>query len=556
MPVVRYPSRPNVLRPMPSAMVLGIALALGGCAHAPTSAPALLPAKSEPVLRVSAHDESPRTWFESGAAAAALRGAGDSQARNLILFVGDGMGPTTVAAARILDGQRRGEPGEENLLSFEAFPHTGYSKTYNTDLQTPDSAGTMSAIMSGVKTRAGLIGVDGRALYGNCASARNAALPSLLHLAERAGLATGVVTTTRITHATPAATYAHSPHRDWEADALVPAADREACPDIARQLIEFDQGDGIEVVMGGGRQMFMPIDQADPEYPELRGLREDGRDLVAEWQARHPSGVYAWNRSGFDAIDFATTDKIFALFQPGHMQYEHDRPGDAAGEPSLAEMVDAAIRRLQRSEAGFLLVVEGGRIDHAHHAGNAYRALTDTIALSEAVAAAQAATSADDTLIVVTADHSHVLSFAGYSHRGNPILGKVTDRTGTGDLVPKRDLTGRVFTTLSYANGPGYAGASDQQPAGPKRHPHEAKSFAAEDVRPDLEAVDTTASDFMQPSLWALKSETHGGEDVGVYALGPGADAVRGVMEQNVIFHLLLQAHPVLRGVAEYAGPR
>ncbi|SDE13058.1 alkaline phosphatase [Aquimonas voraii] len=538
------------------ALLTALALAgLAGCAHT-ALAPGASPTTPSPELRLSAHDESPRAWFESGAAAAAARGAGQASARNLILFVGDGMGPTTVAAARILDGQRRGATGEENLLGFEAFPHTGYSKTYNTDLQTPDSAGTMSAMMSGVKTRAGVIGLDGSARYGDCASARGAELPSLLQLAEAAGLATGVVTTTRVTHATPAATYAHTPHRDWEADALVPAADRTACADIARQLIEFDHGDGIEVVMGGGRQMFLPATASDPEYPDTRGLREDGRDLVAEWQRRHPQGHYAWNRAGFEAIDFATADKVFALFQPGHMQYEHDRPTDVAGEPSLAEMVAAAITRLQRSEQGFLLVVEAGRIDHAHHANNAYRALTDTIALSEAVAAARAATSIEDTLILVTADHSHVLSFAGYSHRGNPILGKVTDRTGSDDVVLKRDMTGRVFTTLGYLNGPGYAAASDLQPEGVKRQPHEPARFEARDVRPDLENVDTSDPDFLQPSLWALKSETHGGEDVGVYAIGPGAEAVRGVMEQNVIFHLLLQAQPALRAQAQHAGPR
>lgn len=539
------------------ALVAASAVALGGCASTPVLDSSVETRSSaEPLLRTALHDERPIDWFTAGAEAALARGAGRTRARNLILFVGDGMGPTTVAAARILEGQQRGAPGEENLLSFETFPHTGYSKTYNTDLQTPDSAGTMSAMMSGVKTRAGVIGLDSRARYGDCASARGAELPSLLQLAEAAGLATGVVTTTRITHATPAATYAHSPHRDWEADALVPAADRAACADIARQLIEFDHGDGIEVVMGGGRQMFLPTTASDPEYPDTRGLREDGRDLVAEWQVRHPEGRYVWNRTGFEAIDFAAVDKVFALFQPGHMQYEHDRPADAAGEPSLAEMVAAAITRLQRSEQGFLLVVEAGRIDHAHHANNAYRALTDTIALSDAVAAAQAATSIEDTLIMVTADHSHVLSFAGYSHRGNPILGKVTDRTGSDDVVLKRDMTGRVFTTLGYINGPGYASGSDQQPEGVKRQPHEPSRFEARDARPDLENVDTTDPDFLQPSLWALKSETHGGEDVGVYALGPGADAVRGVMEQNVIFHLLLQAHPALREVAGKAGPR
>ena len=531
-------------------------LLIAACAGAhqrvePPARPAGTPA---PLLQLAAHDERPASWYAAGAAAARARGAGEASARNLILFVGDGMGPTTVAAARILDGQRRGASGEENLLSFERFPYSGYSKTYNTDLQTPDSAGTMSAIISGVKTRAGLIGLNSDARLGDCESSFGAEVPSLLQHAETAGLATGVVTTTRITHATPAATYAHAAQRDWEVDSAVPESARGRCADIARQLIEFDHGDGIEVLMGGGRQMFLPSDRADPEYPEVAGLRADGRDLIAEWQTRHPRGAWVWNRAGFDAIDFARADTVLALFQPGHMQYEHDRTGDAAGEPSLAEMVAAAITRLQREPQGYVLVVEGGRIDHAHHAGNAYRALTDTIALSQAVDVARSATSIDDTLIVVTADHSHVLSFAGYSHRGNPILGKVTDRHGNRDLPFKRDASGREFTTLSYANGPGYAGASELQPEGAKRFPHDPETFqAASAGRPDLRDVDTTAPDFMQPALLPLGSETHGGEDVGIYASGPGAEAVRGVMEQNVIFHLLLQAQPTLRA-AEQAG--
>lgn len=543
---------------------MALATLLAGCvapvrtAAAPL-APGTAPAATAPapLLRTPRHDEHPQRWFQTGAEAARERGAGQQDARNLILFVGDGMGPTTVAAARILAGQQLGQAGEEFLLGFEQFPHTGWVKTYNTDLQTPDSAGTMSAMVSGVKTRAGVLGVDSRARYGDCASMAGTKLPSLLMLAEQAGLATGIVTTTRVTHATPAAAFAHSPHRDWEADSLVPAEVREACPDLARQLIEFAHGDGIEVVLGGGRQMFMRADQADPEYPEVQGLREDGRDLIAEWQARHPDGAYAWDQASFEAIDFDSVDKVFGLFQPGHMQYEHDRPQDAAGEPSLAQMTAAAIRRLQRGPKGFLLIVEGGRIDHAHHANNAYRALTDTIAFDAAVRAAVATTSAEDTLILVTADHSHVLNFAGYSHRGNPILGRVTDRHGNDDVRYKRDALGREFTTLSYANGPGYSGASETQPEGPKRFPHDARGFrATTDGRPDLAGVDTTHPDFLQQAMLPLPSETHGGEDVGLYGFGPGAESVRGVMEQHVIFHLLLQAHPALRALEGQAGPR
>jgi alkaline phosphatase len=233
------------------------------------------------------------------------------------------------------------------------------------------------------------------------------------------------------------------------------------------------------------------------------------------------------------------------------MQYEHDRPQDRGGEPSLAEMTRAAITRLARNPDGYVLLVEGGRIDHAHHEGNAFRALTDTIALSDAVRAASTMTSADDTLILVTADHSHTLSFVGYPARGNPILGKVTVKPGSEGQDPAElalDATGLPYTTLSYSNGPGYVGASATQPEGSKHHPHEAKKvLSARAGRPDLRNVDTEAPDFMQEALVPMKSETHGGDDVGIWARGPGSDAVRGSVEENAIFHFLLQANPRLR---------
>lgn len=106
--------------------------------------------------------QSQNPWFQDAEARLAEKPIFDKQshARNIILFVGDGMGVSTVTAARILDGQNKGLAGEENSLSFESFPFTGLSKTYNVDAQTPDSAGTMTAIITGVKTNAGLIGLD------------------------------------------------------------------------------------------------------------------------------------------------------------------------------------------------------------------------------------------------------------------------------------------------------------------------------------------------------------------------------------------------------------
>src|SRR5690554_1567270 len=223
------------------------------------------------------------------------------RAKNVILFVGDGNGIASVTATRIFDGQSRGEPGEDNVLSYERFPHVALSKTYNTNQQTADSAGTMSAIMTGVKTRAGVISLGPEITTGDCAGVADATLPTLLEQAEQRGLATGVVTTTRITHATPAATYAHSPHRDWEDDGKLPEAARAlGCVDIAAQLVD-RAGRGPDVVFGGGRRHFLPAGRPDPEHPELEGRRGDGRDLVAEWQARHPGGAFVWNREQLQA---------------------------------------------------------------------------------------------------------------------------------------------------------------------------------------------------------------------------------------------------------------
>lgn len=527
-----------------SPLLLSACVATSGSGPAPTTATGTLvevPAVNHP------QGETAAWWYRSGAAKAAANGALNGRARNVILFLGDGMSLTTVAAARILEGQRKGGSGEENQLSWERFPATALSKTYNTNSQTPDSAGTMTAISTGVKTHMGAIAVSAGA-RDDCADSLSKGLLSWLALADSAGMATGIVTTTRITHATPAATYAHSPERNWESDTDLPeAAVAAGCRDIAQQLLTTNRyGRGLQVVLGGGRGLFSTVEQRDPEYDDRVGLRLDGRDLVSEWKQAHPHGAYVWNSAQLRAA--AGAPALLGLFEPDHMQYDHDRRHDDQGEPSLAEMTRTAVQTLSRDRNGFVLMVEGGRIDHASHAGNAYRALDETIALSDAVRAA-VENAPKDTLIVVTADHAHTLSFVGYPVRGNPILGKVRGTGGEdGDRSQyARDLLGLPYTTLSYANGPGYAGASNAQPAGAKKYPHEVSSVEPAHGRPDLTRVDTEAPDYLQEALVPTKSETHGGEDVGIWATGPGADAFRGSLEENVIYHVIVQATPTLR---------
>jgi alkaline phosphatase len=437
------------------------------------------------------------------------------QPQNVILFLGDGMGVSTVTAARILAGQRAGKLGEEHELSFEAFPNIALVKTYNTDSQVADSAGTMSAIMTGEKTRIGIFGVNSSVSLNDCASALENELPTLLEDAEDRGHPTGIVSTARITHATPAATYGHTPNRGWEADAVMPPTAAEAgCRDLALQMVEFNHGDGIEVMLGGGRAAFMPAGAVDPEYGQPAGMRADQRNLAEEWAAASADHHYVWNAGQLNEV--ADDGQVLGLFEPSHMQYEADRNKSDEGEPSIAEMTRFSIERLQKATAetgkGFFLMVEGGRIDHGHHAGNAYRSLTDAVAMADAVQVAMDMTDESNTLILVTADHSHTLTISGYPRRGNPILGKV--ESGIAEMT--KDAAGRPYTTLSYANGPGY------------------RAEAA-----DLSDVDTQDKDFLQPATVPMPSETHGGEDVAAYARGPNADTLRGVIEQNEIYHVL-----------------
>ncbi|MEZ5896075.1 MAG: alkaline phosphatase [Parvularculaceae bacterium] len=450
------------------------------------------------------------------------------KAKNVILFVGDGMDPTTVAAARIFDGQSHGEDGEENFLSFEKFPHLAMSKTYNTDAQTPDSAGTISAMVTGMKTKMGVISLSDRVVVSDCASTAAAMTATLGELSEQAGMATGVISTARLTHATPAAVYSHAADREWESDTDLPENAQEGgCSDIARQLIEFPYGDGLEVAMGGGRSNFIPAETADPEGDAAAtGRRRDGRDLTAEWTAKDNSHAYVWNAEQFDAIDPSSSPKVLGLFEASHMEYEADRENDKAGEPSLAEMTEKAIDILDNDKDGFFLLVEAGRIDHAHHGGNAARAMRDAQALSDAVAMAREKTSSDDTLIIVTADHGHVLTFAGYPTKGNNILGLATASFDDGhdyDDDYARAADGRKYTTLAYTNGPGTLLAGQEE----KGVRHEPTEEEVADVN------------YRQQAAIPMRSETHGGQDVTIYADGPRAYLFSGVVEQNYIFHVI-----------------
>ena len=446
----------------------------------------------------------------------------NGMAKNIILFVGDGNGVTSNTAIRIYKGQKEGGTGEEYRLSYEQFPNLALAKTYNTNAQTPDSAGTASAFLTGVKTRQGVISVNSTVERGNCQSALNNGVTTILELAEQAGKSTGVVTTARVTHATPAAAYAHSADRNFEDDSALTAEQKaDGCTDIASQALNAD----MEVVFGGGRRHFLPKTTTDGEGKS--GKRTDGRDLTKEWVSKFNNASYIWNQSAFDSLNTELTGPVLGLFNSSHMEYEADRAKDKGGEPSIAAMTSKAIDILDNNKKGYFLLVEGGRIDHAHHAGNAARALEDGAAFADAVQTAMEKTYTEDTLIIVTADHSHTLSMQGYAKRGNPILGLSVGVDSKGNPSDKLNLgdDGKPYTTLSYINGPG----------------------AIEGARADLTKVDTTDLDYIQQALIPMQSESHAGEDVAIYAQGPKAWLIDGSVEQNYIFNVMANAGGLLK---------
>ncbi|MBG1231235.1 alkaline phosphatase [Aestuariivirga litoralis] len=452
------------------------------------------------------------------------------KAKNIILMIGDGMGIPMVTATRIYQGQAAGKDGVTNKLAFEQLPYAALSRTYSADAQVTDSAPSATAMTSGVKLRNDVLGLNADAAWGDCAGSKGKEVRTIFEMAELAGKATGAITTTRITHATPAAAYAHTPNRDWENDAQLKEAGK-GCKDIADQLVSWPFGDGLDIAMGGGRTNFLPDTEKDPEDEGKTGERKDGRDLTKEWVAKGNNHVVIYDKRGFDALDVKSTPKILGLFQRSHMTYEADRAKDKLGEPSLAEMTKLTLDVLKQHDSGYVLMIEGGRIDHAEHEGNAARALSETAMFDEAVKVVLANTDPKDTLVVVTADHSHTMTIAGYPKRDNPILGKVVGVDGKVTLADD----GKPYTTINFANGPGglfpvlkKGEAKDAaQPAGP---------------RPDLSDVDTEKVDFIQQAGVPMASETHGGEDVAIYASGPQAYLFGGTVDENYIYHVMAKA--------------
>lgn len=432
-----------------------------------------------------------------------------SQPKNIIFFLGDGMGNNTLTAARIF------AVGEEGDLTLDTLPESAFVKTFSNDAQTTDSAASMSAYMTGVKANNGVISMSADTasvapVGGQSRCTNGRAVPTLAELAKQRGMAVGVVTTTRVTDATPAAVYAHACHRAMENDiaaALVPGG----------AGYNSALGAGLDVVLGGGTDAF-------------GAKRGDGRDLLAELRAKgyrtaHDSAQLA-------AIDTASAAPLIGLFAPANLSYDAAR--DPAREPGLAAMTGQAIKVLSNNPKGFFLMVEGGLIDLALHDTHAKRALQETVAFDNTLAAVIAQMRLLDpglknTLIVATADHDHTLLLNGYARRTGKttatepgVLGlmrKVSDGT------LRLDADGAPFTIIGFGTG-------------------ENRVRGSRGAAPKLTDADVTADSYRQEAVvrTATGDETHGGSDVYLGAIGAGAERFHGTIDNTRVFDIIKEA--------------
>lgn len=461
-------------------------------------------------------------WFTDAEAALAARLETQpitTRAKNVILFTADGNGVGTNYAIRLFTGQQEGGLGDDYVQPQETMPYSALVKTYSSNGQTPDSAPTAMAMNSGVKGKNGMINVMDTVAVGDCAAGAEAGTKTFAEIVSEMGKSVGVISTARITHATPAAVYARTVNRDWEDNSLLP----EGCTqkDIADQLIDQMKAGVIDIALGGGRQHFLPKETTDVEGKA--GKRTDGRDLTAE--ATEAGAQVVFGDEDFAALTMGDNAPVLGLFEASHMKYEHDR----TGEPSLAEMTEATINALSSNEEGYYISIEAGRVDHANHEGNLFRVLTDGKAFADAIARAMELTDPEETLIIVTADHEHAIAFNGYCGRGSAINGlcmgeneQGTEHTGE----PNLGDDGKPYTVVNYLNGVG--SILTEQTGG-----------TWSGSRPDLTEEEATDPDYVQQALIPLSSETHSGEDVAVFARGPWAHLFRGVIEQNEIFHVM-----------------
>jgi alkaline phosphatase/streptomycin-6-phosphatase len=415
--------------------------------------------------------------------------------KNVILLIGDGMGTSEITAARYYQGV-------ENKLNVDRMPFTGFDTTWSVKSSEgpdylpdydPDSASTGTMWATGAKT------VDGRISQGPsiAESVPGPNLKTILEIAQKRGMKVGDVSTAEVTDATPAVLAAHMSQRGCQGPANMGACPAETkaaggLGSIAEQEVDHE----VDVILGGGRGRFTQT---------ITGGPDAGKSVV---QSAEDKGYrYVTDAEGLEGVPNGKRP-VLGLFSSGNMSLEWTGPAASLGkgnepaacneanrpanEPSLAAMTRKAIDLLE-NRRGFFLQVEGASIDKQDHAANACGQLGETVAFDRAVGAAlDYQKRHPNTLVVVTADHSHTSMIVEEDADGSSLP------TGYSTNLVTKD---NQVLSLTYGTA-GYGGAGN-------------------------------------PPLPKAPSQQHTGAAVPVWAAGPGGLDVLGTNDHTDLFHTI-----------------
>jgi alkaline phosphatase len=473
---------------------------------------------------------------------------GARKAKNVILFIGDGMSPAHRIAARLLtkgiaEGKAFGK------LAIDDMPQMALVATAGSDSIVTDSANSASAYATGHKSAVNALGVYADRTADPFDDPRVENITSLVQ--RRLKLAVGVVTNTEIEDATPAAMVAHT-RRRVEYD----------------RIVEHLFAAKPDVIMGGGLANFLPKSAEGSK-------RKDETDFLARFrEAGYPVAMTGAEMATI--ADRPATNRLLGLFTLGNMDGVLDRKFLKGGtvkkfpeQPDLTEQVSAALTILSRNDNGFFLMVESGLIDKYSHVLDMERAVYDTIMLDNAVRLARdwARGRGDDTLILVVADHNHPIG----------LVGTIDDDMSSAPNVPMRERV-RVYGQAGFPNYP----APDAQGYPPRVDvSRRLAMFSAslpdhyETFRPKLDKPNDPTAAGKEPGTFVaneqykslpgavlrfgnlpamINASVHSGEDVILTATGPGSDRVRGQIDNTEVFRIIAEALGLGHGATAASG--
>jgi len=468
-------------------------------------------------------------------------GTGPRQAKNVILFIGDGMSAAHRVAARVLaKGIKEGKAFGK--LAMDDMPHMALVATAGSDSIITDSANSASAYATGHKSAVNAMGVYADRTRDPLDDPKVETISSLVK--RRLGLAVGIVTNTEIEDATPAAMVAHT-RRRAEYDPIVEQF-FAAQPDV---------------MMGGGSVNFIPKSMAGSK-------RKDEQDFLAKFRDAGYAVATTATELQAKAADPATK-KLLGLFHTGNMDGALDRKFLKGGtvqkfpdQPDLTDQVKTALRILEKNEAGFFLMVESGLIDKYAHLLDMERSVYDTIMLDNAVRVARDwVGTRNDTLILVLADHTHPIS----------LVGTIDDDMSAAPTAPLRERV-RVYERAGFPNYPaadaeGYPDRVDvtrrlalfsaslpdhYETFRPKLDQPNSPTEQASPAGPGGEPATYKANEKYKnvpgavlrfgnlPAM--MNASVHSGEDVILTAIGPGAERVHGQLDNTEVFRVMVEA--------------